>query len=189
MTTCTHTVSIQNLKTTWIGGNSSLFFFVLPQMTDLGISADTQTLRITNFGGGGCCAGCFAVHGPFLGPVSGGYFRCSIWTSHCSAFLRSQSTGSVVVAQRLSCFETCRIFLDQALDCVSCFGRQIPIYHITREVQKQIALNAMDFVFLLICSTAYQQPTWHLCMNQRKASPLPWCSDRRNLPAVRETQF
>ena len=41
MTTCTHTVSIQNLKTTWIGGNSSLSFFVLPQMTDFGISADT----------------------------------------------------------------------------------------------------------------------------------------------------
>ena len=38
-------------------------------------------------------------------------------------------------------------------------GRFLSTYHTTREVQKQIALNAMDFLFLLICSTTYQQPT------------------------------
>ena len=33
MTTCTHTVSIQNLKATWIGGDSSLYLFFSFRLT------------------------------------------------------------------------------------------------------------------------------------------------------------
>ena len=141
MTTCIHTVSIQNLKTTWFGGDSSLslffFFLVLPKMTDFGISADTQTLTKTNFGGGGgwgrslcwvlCCT-CVFSRSSEQGATFIAVYGLLIAVVSLAAVLRFQSTGSVLVAHGLSCSETCRIFLDQGLDHVSCFGRQISIY-------------------------------------------------------------
>ena len=58
--------------------------------------------------------------------------------------LLSGSTGSAVVACRLSCSKACGIFLDQGSDPCTLHGRWIPIHYTTREV-----LNAHSILLWL----------------------------------------
>ena len=51
--------------------------------------------------------------------ATGGYSDCSVQASHCGGFLLLWSTGSIVVAHRLSCSVACGIFPDPGIKPVS----------------------------------------------------------------------
>ena len=60
-------------------------------------------------------------------------FRCAGFSLRWLLLLRS--TGSAVVAPRLSCSEACGIYPDRDQTHVPCIGRWILLHWTTREVQ------------------------------------------------------
>ena len=60
-------------------------------------------------------------------------------------FLLLRSTGSVVVAHRLSCSEVCEIFPDQEWNPCPCVDRQILNHWTTREVPLLASWSIVDF--------------------------------------------
>ena len=66
-----------------------------------------------------CCAEFFSSCDAWA-PSCGGFSCCGAWvlghTGSAVTFLGLESTGSIVVAHKLSCSEACGIFLDQGLN-------------------------------------------------------------------------
>ena len=97
------------------------------------------------------CAGSLLLHGLFSScDKQDIFFSYSAWAFHRSGFscygaqtlgrvgaivatARLWSTGSIIVAQGLSCSVACGIFLDQGSNCVSCIGKQILYQWAARE--------------------------------------------------------